>query len=96
MNELGIALISVAVGGLLGYGASSFQAWWDRRRLRRSLASFLLSELRAAEITLQHIYAQPTGALAADAFISLQMTSEAVNVFASARGAGGPWRCRRG
>jgi hypothetical protein len=81
MEDLSIALTSTALGAVLGFGAASLQSRLDRRRIRRSFASFLLSELRSAEVSLRVIYEHPIGAVAPNAFQSLRMGSEAINVF---------------
>jgi hypothetical protein len=81
MDDLGIALASTSLGAALGYGAAIAQAQLDRRRVRRSFASFLLSELRAIEVSLKVMYAHPIGAMAPTAFESLRLVSEAIKVF---------------
>lgn len=69
-------IISAGVGALFGYAAGWIQDIRERRRRRKSLATFLLSELRAAEISLRVVYQQPVGVLPAETFQAFRMIGE--------------------
>ena len=76
-GEVQSAVIGALVGGLAGYVAASFQAWQDRRRRRRALASVLLLELRGVEYLLRRMVAEPdnlTGDFHAHHFDALDAT----------------------
>lgn len=82
-NEVLAALIGAAVGAVFAYGGGWLQAVLDRRRKRVSLATILLSELRAADVTLRgSVYEDPkVGFIPTDALKSFTLLAEAVECF---------------
>jgi hypothetical protein len=82
-GDVQAAVIGAAVGATFAYGGGWLQAWLNRRRKRRSLATILLSELRAADVTLRSsVYADPSGGfIPTEAFKSFTLLAEAVECF---------------
>lgn len=81
--ELLAAVIGAAFGAAFAYVGTLLQQDRDRRRSRTSMATILLSEVRAADATLRGIYEHPTrGVLAPGTFELLTSGSrEALALF---------------
>lgn len=82
LNELLAAGVGAAVGGVVAFVGGWFRYLWYRRRKRRSLATVMLQELRALDVSLRDVYGESGyGRLPESAFPLLERHDDALDLF---------------